>query len=195
MTSSLFLGLTVAMVIVAACNAKQWYDYKEDKNGASDGEVQAILETLLDQDPEATVSEIDCVRIAARLERVNQTRVPVGLFIITNQFLPLTNAFFDNVVRLLRFALASSIDVSSDDLMSLAQLLEKTLHEELLAICDLELTPTIGDSVFMIFDVFQELFEANASVTEEEEEKPMNKGFPINIGGTRRSRDNGDSFL
>ena len=204
MTSSLFLGLTVAMVMVAASNAAPWYEYKEKNGGDGEGngggndggdggndggEMQMMMEMVMNQDPEE-IREMICARIAAKLELVNQTVVPVGFFITTNQFLPLTRSVFDDITTIARFALASNIEVAAEDLVELAAFLEKVLHEELIAICDLELTPTIGEGVFMIADFLEELFEANASAVEEEEEEevPMKKGYPINVGGRRGSK-------
>ena len=215
MNSRLFLGLVVALVIAATSNAKRGYGYEknsykdedeyrgyvssenEEMNGGMEGgmeggnnggEMQMMMDMLMNQDQDE-IREMVCARIAAKLELVNQTVVPVGFFITTNQFLPLTRSVFDDINTIARFALASNIEVAAEDLVELAAFLEKVLHEELIAICDLELTPTIGEGVFMIADFLEELFEANASAVEEEEEEvPMKKGYPINVGGRRGSK-------
>ena len=203
------------MVIAATSNAKRGYGYEknsykdedeyrgyvssenEEMNGGMEGgnnggEMQMMMDMLMNQDQDE-IREMVCARIAAKLELVNQTVVPVGFFITTNQFLPLTRSVFDDITTIARFALASNIEVAAEDLVELAAFLEKVLHEELIAICDLELTPTIGEGVFMIADFLEELFNAAAGAVEEEEEEevvepPKRKGYAINKGGRRGSK-------
>ena len=182
MTSRLFFGLLIAVALTTTSHgARHYYKYEGemegnsggDDGGMNGGEVRLLMEMFSTQD-EGESQEMVCARIAAKLELINERVIPVGIFITTSQFLPITRSTLHDYTTIVRFALAANIEVAEEDINKLAEFLLQVLREELIDICDLELTATIEEAVFMIADFLKELFAANASI-EVEEMPPMKK--------------------